>query len=164
LPFPPCRLRHWWPTRELDNEAEHRLPHRTTRAGDADRRRDAPWLVSFAVWANVLQYLGSQITVAELRARARTARLLLDELRRWGYVTLTPPVGETLKKPPQDGTLVRATEGGRQARGSSSSSLRSSTTAGELASARWRAGVRQRRATLPHYPMVLHRGGYPDGS
>jgi hypothetical protein len=20
------------------------------------------------------------------------------------------------------------------------------------------------RATLPHYPMVLHRGGYPDGS
>jgi hypothetical protein len=27
----------------------------------------------------------------------------------------------------------------------------------------WRAQVR-RPATLPHYPMVLHRGGYPDGS
>ncbi len=27
----------------------------------------------------------------------------------------------------------------------------------------WRAAVR-RPATLPHYPMVLHRGGYPDGS
>ena len=27
----------------------------------------------------------------------------------------------------------------------------------------WRASVRQPR-TLPHYPMVLHRGGYPDGS
>ena len=27
----------------------------------------------------------------------------------------------------------------------------------------WRASVR-RPATLPHYPMVLHRGGYPDGS
>jgi DNA-binding MarR family transcriptional regulator len=27
----------------------------------------------------------------------------------------------------------------------------------------WRAGVR-RPATLPHYPMVLHRGAYPDGS
>ena len=26
----------------------------------------------------------------------------------------------------------------------------------------WRAAVR-RPATLPHYPMVLHRGGYPDG-
>ena len=27
----------------------------------------------------------------------------------------------------------------------------------------WRAGLR-RLATLPHYPMVLHRGGFPDGS
>ena len=27
----------------------------------------------------------------------------------------------------------------------------------------WRAKVR-RPTTLPHYPMVLHRGGYPDGS
>jgi hypothetical protein len=27
----------------------------------------------------------------------------------------------------------------------------------------WRARVRP-PATLPHYPMVLHRGGYPDGS
>jgi hypothetical protein len=27
----------------------------------------------------------------------------------------------------------------------------------------WRASVRW-SATLPHFPMVLHRGGYPDGS
>ena len=27
----------------------------------------------------------------------------------------------------------------------------------------WRASV-PRAATLPHYPMVLHRGGFPDGS
>jgi hypothetical protein len=27
----------------------------------------------------------------------------------------------------------------------------------------WRARVRA-PSTLPHYPMVLHRGGYPDGS
>jgi hypothetical protein len=27
----------------------------------------------------------------------------------------------------------------------------------------WRAAVRP-AATLPHYPMTLHRGGYPDGS
>jgi hypothetical protein len=26
----------------------------------------------------------------------------------------------------------------------------------------WRASVRK-PATLPHYPMVLHRGGFPDG-
>jgi len=103
-------------TIELDNEAEQRLPHRTTREDDADARRGAPWLVSFTLWANVLQYLDSETTVAELCARARTARLLLGGLRRWGYVTMTPPAGETLKKPPQDGAVVRATDGGRQAR------------------------------------------------
>ena len=27
----------------------------------------------------------------------------------------------------------------------------------------WRASARPPR-TLPYYPMVLHRGGYPDGS
>lgn len=27
----------------------------------------------------------------------------------------------------------------------------------------WRAKIPQ-PSTLPHYPMVLHRGGYPDGS
>jgi hypothetical protein len=27
----------------------------------------------------------------------------------------------------------------------------------------WRASV-PNPETLPHYPMVLHRGGYPDGS
>jgi hypothetical protein len=27
----------------------------------------------------------------------------------------------------------------------------------------WRARL-PRPATLPHYPMTLHRGGYPDGS
>lgn len=27
----------------------------------------------------------------------------------------------------------------------------------------WRASVRKPE-TLPHYPMVLHRGGFPDGS
>ena len=27
----------------------------------------------------------------------------------------------------------------------------------------WQAAVRA-KATLPQYPMVLHRGGFPDGS
>lgn len=27
----------------------------------------------------------------------------------------------------------------------------------------WRA-LAAKPVTLPHYPMVLHRGGYPDGS
>ena len=103
-------------TVELDNEAEHRLPHRTTRGNDPEARRGVPWLVSFVLWANVLQYLDEDtVTVAELRARARTSRLLLGGLRRWGYVTLTPPAGEALRNPPQDNAVVRATRGGRVA-------------------------------------------------
>ncbi len=103
-------------TVELDNEAEHRLPHRTTRGKDPEARRGMPWLVSFALWANVLQYLDEDtVTVAELRARARTTRLLLGGLRRWGYVTLTPAAGETLQNPPQDSAVVRARRGGRMA-------------------------------------------------
>ncbi len=103
-------------TMELDNEAEHRLPHRTTRGNEPAARRGAPWLVSFALWANVLQYLDEDtVTVAELRARARTTRLLLGGLRRWGYVTLTPAAGETLQNPPQDSAVVRTTRGGRVA-------------------------------------------------
>ena len=103
-------------TVELDNEAEHRLPHRTTRGNEPAAGRGAPWLVSFALWANALQYLDEDaVTVAELRARARTTKLLLGGLRRWGYVTLTPATGETLQNPPQDSAVVRTTRGGRVA-------------------------------------------------
>jgi DNA-binding MarR family transcriptional regulator len=103
-------------TIELDNEAEHRLPHRTTRADDPEARRDAPWLVSYALWSTTLQYVDDAgVTVAELRDRARTNRLLLGGLRRWGYVSLTPPAGATLKNLPQDGVIVRTTKAGREA-------------------------------------------------
>ncbi len=96
-------------TIELDNEAEHRLPHRTTREDDPEARDETPWLVSYPVWANVLRYIGSDvISVADLEARARTSRLLLGGLRRWGYVGLRSPHGESLKSP-RDDTLVRAT-------------------------------------------------------
>lgn len=72
-------------TIELDNEAEHLLPHRTSRADDPEARQDAPWLVSYVLWSNVLQFVdGVGVTVAELRERARTDRLLLGGLRRWG--------------------------------------------------------------------------------
>ncbi len=95
-------------TMELDNEAEHRLPHRTTRQGDAGARRGKPWLVSFALWANVLQYLDEEgVTVADLRGRARTSQLLLGGLRRWGYITVTAPTGQPLRNPAQDAAIVR---------------------------------------------------------
>ncbi len=95
-------------TIELDNEAEYRLPHRTTRQSGSAVPRDTPWLVSFSLWANVLQYLDEEgSTVAQLRARARTSQLLLSGLRRWGYVTVTAPPGQPLRSPPQDDAIVR---------------------------------------------------------
>ena len=104
-------------TIELDNEAEHRLPHRTTRHSDPNTDPKGPWLVSFALWANVLQYVdGDGITVADLRARARTDQLLLGGLRRWGYVSIAAPDGQPLRNPPQDGAVVRLRSAGRRAR------------------------------------------------
>ncbi len=104
-------------TIEIDNEAEHRLPHRTTRddPSASSSRRSPPWLVSFALWANVLQYLDDAVTVAELRRRARTSQLLLGGLRRWGYVSLRPPDGEALRNPPQDDVVVHLSAAGREA-------------------------------------------------
>jgi hypothetical protein len=104
-------------TIELDNEAGYRLPHRTTRHEGAGTGRGGPWLVSFALWANVLQYLDADdVTVATLRGRARTNRLLLNGLHRWGYSTLTPPAGQPLRKPPRDDATVRARRAGLRAR------------------------------------------------
>src|ERR1700685_1115089 len=96
-------------TIELDNEAEHRLPHRTTRQQVPDAGRGGPWLVSFALWANVLQHIcADDVTVAALRARGRTKHPLLDGLVGWGYIPLTPPRGQPLRKPPQDDATARA--------------------------------------------------------
>jgi DNA-binding MarR family transcriptional regulator len=104
-------------TVELDNEAEHRLPHRTTRHDDPDVASSGPWLVSFALWANVLQYVdGDGTTVADLRARAGTDRLLLSGLRRWGYVSVAAPDGQPLRNPPQEEAVVRPRKASRRAR------------------------------------------------
>lgn len=103
-------------TIELDNEAEHQLPHRTTRRRDLEGRREDLWLVSYTLSANVLRHVdGFAITVADLCQRARTTRLLLGGLRRWGYVTVTAPAGQTLKNPPQETAVVRITQSGRRA-------------------------------------------------
>ena len=74
------------------------------------RHTGAPGWCPSALWANVLQYLEDDpVSVGALRTRARTNRLLLGGLRRWGCVTLTPPSGELLQSPPQDGVAVRST-------------------------------------------------------
>jgi methyltransferase (TIGR00027 family) len=102
-------------TIELDNEAEHRVPHTTTDHGLADGAQPgAPWLTSLVMWANCLRFLPDDgITVAELHDLARTWTNL-DGMRRWGYVTYTPDPGRG-KRPGSD-SVMRPTAKGRQAR------------------------------------------------
>lgn len=99
-------------TIEFDNEAEHRLPHRTSDLGG---RRSDPWLVSLAMYFNCLQFVPEQgITMREVEGQART-QPNWDGMRRWGYVYFAPDPKDPRPRPPQSAWLVRATERGRQA-------------------------------------------------
>jgi hypothetical protein len=99
-------------TIEFDNEAEHRMPHRTTRHNDPGSR--GVWLVSMSMWLNCMQYVSDEpMLVTELEQRARTGTNL-DGMRRWGYVVLESGSGADLKRKPRDLT-IRATRRGREA-------------------------------------------------
>jgi DNA-binding MarR family transcriptional regulator len=102
-------------TIEADNEAEHRLPHRTTEFGASPgATAAAPWLTSLLMWANCLRYLPDEgIALAELRRRART-ETNLDGMRRWRYVTYAPDPGRGQR--PRPGAIVTPTAQGRCAR------------------------------------------------
>jgi len=87
-------------TIELDNEFEHRSPHRTTMSPTGY----GPWLVSVAMWWNCMKYVGEQpIGVKELERLART-KTNLHGMQRWGYITV------------DSAKLIRATAKGLKAR------------------------------------------------
>jgi methyltransferase (TIGR00027 family) len=104
-------------TIEFDNEAEHRLPHRTTSHGTSGHGDgDATWLVSLAMWENCMRYVtGDPITVGDLEARART-RTNLDGMRRWGYITIDATVKKVHNGRPGPDAVLRATAAGLRAR------------------------------------------------
>jgi methyltransferase (TIGR00027 family) len=105
-------------TIEFDNEAEHRLPHRTTSHGTSGPGDGAPklWLVSLAMWENCMRYVtGEPITVGDLEARARTGTNL-DGMRRWGYITIDGTARKVHNGRPSPGAVLRATPAGLQAR------------------------------------------------
>jgi methyltransferase (TIGR00027 family) len=103
-------------TIEADNEAEHRLPHRTADYG-ISAQGSGPWLVSLAMYENCLRFLDQPRTVAELRRLARTGTNL-DGMRRWGYATIsgTPITASGRRKRPGQDALLRATPAGQLAR------------------------------------------------
>src|SRR5580704_17242326 len=102
-------------TIELDNEAEHRLPHRTTHYGSAGQG-DGPWLVSLAMFENCLRFVTDQpITVHELETLARTGTNL-DGMRRWGYLTIDGTAQKIHQGRPGPGAVLRATARGLRAR------------------------------------------------
>jgi hypothetical protein len=105
-------------TIEFDNEAEHRLPHRTTSHGTSGPGDGAPklWLVSLAMWENCMRYVtGEPITVGDLEARARTGTNL-DGMRRWGYITIDGTAGKVHSSRPGSAAVLRATAAGLRAR------------------------------------------------
>ena len=105
-------------TIEFDNEAEHRLPHRTTghgASGPGDGA-PAPWLVSLAMWENCMRYVTDEpITVGDLEARARTGTNL-DGMRRWGYITIDGTARKAHNGRPGRNAVLRATAAGLRAR------------------------------------------------
>jgi methyltransferase (TIGR00027 family) len=102
-------------TIEFDNEAEHRLPHRTTDHG-ASGHGDGAWLVSLVMWESCLRHVTDQpITVGELETRARTGTNL-DGMRRWGYITIDGTARKIHKGRPAPDAILRATAAGLRAR------------------------------------------------
>ena len=102
-------------TIEFDNEAEHRLPHRTTDHG-ASGYGDGAWLVSLVMWENCLRHVTDQpITVGELETRVRTGTNL-DGMRRWGYITIDGTARKIHKGRPGPDAVLRATAAGLRAR------------------------------------------------
>ena len=102
-------------TIELDNEAEHRLPHRTTNHAGAGLA-DGTWLTSMAMFENCLRFVTDQpITVGELQTLARTGTNL-DGMRRWGYITIDGTAKKIHHGRPGPGAVLRATARGLQAR------------------------------------------------
>jgi len=97
-------------TIELDNEFEHRAPHRTTVSGSGS----GPWLASMVMWSNCMRFVREDgIAVGELERQARTTTNW-NGMQRWGYIVVAPDPADTRPKPRRD-WVVRATAKGRKA-------------------------------------------------
>ena len=97
-------------TIELDNTWESRTPHRTTRFGGP---RGAVYATSLVCWSNFMRAVPEQgVSIAELERTVR-ARLPLDGMRRWRYVTIAPDPGDKRAKVPRRDWRITPTPAGR---------------------------------------------------
>lgn len=102
-------------TIEFDNEAEHRLPHRTTRHGATAGSLPRPWLVSMVMWFNCMRFVDDAgVTADKLEELAGTSTNL-HGMERWRYVNVTPDPADKRPKPPRSAWLIRPTLGGKMA-------------------------------------------------
>jgi DNA-binding MarR family transcriptional regulator len=103
-------------TIEFDNEFEHQMPHRTTRLKSAGETRSGPWLVSMVMWSNLMRYVPEEgVTVGQLQASARTEKLSLAGMERWGYILVEPDPADRRPRQPQRDWMVRPTRKGLRA-------------------------------------------------
>ena len=102
-------------TVEVDNEFEHRMPHRTSIPGFGRGGR-GPWLTSLVMWSTCLRFVDSHgIALAELERRARTPTNLAG-MERWGYVVVGPDPADGRPRPRRSEWPIRATPAGERAR------------------------------------------------
>jgi hypothetical protein len=145
-------------TIEFDNEFERQMPHRTTYHGATAGSRSGPWLVSLVMWSNCMQFVvdqGVRLREVRLTSKGREAQEAYSRLLgiiedRW----IARFGGDTI------GRLRESLE---QIVGEPTADLSRLFSGLKPYHEGWRASV-PKPATLPHFPMVLHRGGFPDGS
>jgi hypothetical protein len=103
-------------TIEIDNEAEHLSPHRTTRFGATAGAVHAPWLASLAMWSNCMRFVSEEgITVRELERLART-QTNLNGMVRWGYIRIGEGPATRGARRYRADEIIRPTRAGRMAR------------------------------------------------
>lgn len=99
-------------TIELDNSWESRTPHSTTRFGGP---RGAVYATSLVRWSNFMRSVPEDgVSVAELERTVR-ARLPLDGMRRWRYVTIAPDPDPKRAQPPRRDWRITPTPAGLNA-------------------------------------------------
>jgi hypothetical protein len=114
--------------------------------------------ISIAMWANGLRLIEENgTTVDDLRARARAA-CNIGGLERWGWITLGDAGDQRLR------AALKAIVSQREALAEGLHPPEGGWRTAKPYLAQTQRMLAEPTAALPWHPMVLHRGGWPDGS